>query len=251
MSSSQKERLSQIDSKQLDDLLDKVSLFDDKISDELTDAPWKKLSHINSDSITNCPEEITLVIADQLYIPIDKFPGKLTSRLKHLAVFSNPEFFKRQALRLSTIGIPRYICPAHIEGKYLILPRGCLQDVESKLSEQNILVTQDDKRFVGDKLIKVKFRGKLKSQQNKAVNALLGSTVGILEAPTGFGKTVTALALIAKRKVNTLILVHSRQLADQWLERIKVFIKDVEVGSLLGGKEKLTYQIDVATYQNR
>jgi superfamily II DNA or RNA helicase len=44
--------------------------------------------------------------------------------------------------------------------------------------------------------------------------------------------------------------VHSRQLADQWLERIKVFIKDAEVGSLLGGKEKLTYQIDVATYQS-
>ncbi len=242
--------IKKIDSKQLDDLLDKVSLLDDKISDELTDAPWKKLSHINSDSITNCPEEITLVIADQLYIPIDKLPGKLTSILKHLAVFSNPEFFKRQALRLSTIGIPRYICPAHIEGKHLILPRGCLQDVESKLSEKNILVTQDDKRFVGDKLIKVKFTGKLKSQQNKAVNALLASTIGILEASTGFGKTVTALSLIAKRKVNTLILVHSRQLADQWLERIKVFIKDVEVGSLLGGKEKLTYQIDVATYQS-
>ena len=54
-------------------------------------------------------------------------------------------------------------------------------------------------------LLKVKFTGKLKNQQNKAVNALLGSTVGILEASTGFGKTITALALIAKRKVNTLI----------------------------------------------
>ncbi|MGB2427313.1 MAG: DEAD/DEAH box helicase family protein, partial [Alteromonas sp.] len=90
-----------------------------------------------------------------------------------------------------------------------------------------------------------KFTGKLKSQQNKAVNALLESSVGILEASTGFGKTVTALALVAKRKANTLILVHSRQLAEQWLERINVFLKDTEVGSLLGGKEKLSYQVDV------
>ena len=65
--------------------------------------------------VANCPEEITLVIADQIYIPIDKLPCKLTSRLKQLAVFSNPEFYKRQGLRLSTIGIPRYICAAHMK----------------------------------------------------------------------------------------------------------------------------------------
>ena len=50
--------------------------------------------------------------------------------------------------------------------------------------------------------------------------------------------------------MNTLILVHNRQLAEQWLERIKVFLINVEVGSLLGGKDKLTYEVDVATYQS-
>lgn len=234
----------------LDSLLEQITLFDEKNNVDLTDTPWKKLSNIENDLIANCPEEITLVIADQLYIPINKIPSKLASRIKQLAVFSNPDFYKRQGLRLSTIGVPRYICAAHIEGKFLILPRGCLLSLEAKLIEQEIKVIHDDKRFLGDKISKVKFIGKLKSQQNKAVNALLGSSVGILEASTGFGKTVTALALIARRKVNTLILVHSRQLAEQWLARISVFLKGVEVGSLLGGKERLSYQIDVATYQS-
>lgn len=242
--------IQKIDSTTLDGLRSKITLIDEKANNGLADTPWKKLSTIDSDVIVNCPEDITLVIADQIYIPIDKLPGKLISRLKQLAVFSNPEFYKRQSLRLSTIGTPRYICAAHIEGNFLILPRGCLSSVETQLIEQKVAINVDDKRFTGDKLAKVKFTGKLKSQQNKAVNALLDTSIGILEASTGFSKTVTALALIAKRKVNTLILVHSRQLAEQWLERINVFLKDTEVGSLLGGKEKLSYQIDVATYQS-
>jgi superfamily II DNA or RNA helicase len=52
------------------------------------------------------------------------------------------------------------------------------------------------------------------------------------------------------RKVNTLILVHNRQLAEKGLERITVFLTKVLVGSLLGGKDKLTYDVDVATYQS-
>ncbi|OUS24820.1 DNA/RNA helicase [Thalassotalea sp. 42_200_T64] len=212
--------------------------------------PWQKLERIEYVEIANCPQQLTLTLADQLYLSIVDMPGKLTSTLKQCAVFSNPEFYKRQALRLSTIGTSRYICAAHIEDGYLILPRGCLSDVITILSNQHIKLEHSDKRFVGTQLGKIKFTGKLKSQQKKAVNALFEQTNGVFVASTGFGKTVTGLALIAKRKVNTLILVHNRQLADQWLERIKVFLTNVEVGSLLGGKDKLTYEVDVATYQS-
>lgn len=230
--------------------LNELEALEDKLHENASSSPWKNQTRIEHEKIDNCPEQLKLVIADQIYIPIDKLPGKLASKLKQLAVFSNPEFYKRHALRLSTIGLSRYICAAHIEGKYLILPRGCLNDAETLLTGQNINLFYDDKRYQGESIPKVKFNGKLKSQQNKAVNALLKSNFGILHASTGFGKTVAALALISKRKVNTLILVHSRQLADQWIERIGVFLRNVEVGSLLGGKEKLTYQVDVATYQS-
>ena len=212
--------------------------------------PWKKFNDNDNIKINDCPQRITLTLADQLYVPIANLPGKLTSKLKHCAVFSNPEFYKRQALRLSTIGTSRYICAAHIENGYLILPRGCLAEITSILLVQAIEIEYCDKRFLGSKLERIKFTGKLKNQQKKAVDALFEQSNGVFVASTGFGKTVTGLALIAKRKVNTLILVHNRQLGEQWLERIKVFLANVEVGSLLGGKDKLTYEVDVATYQS-
>lgn len=224
-------------------------------SDDSDNKPWQRSETLKSGQteaikVANCPEKITLVLANQVYIPISNLPGKVTSSLKRCAVFANPEFFKRQALKFPTIGTSRYICAAHIESKYLILPRGCLPDIENILSQQNIVIEYDNKRFEGMPLSKIKFNGKLKSQQAKAVTALLEQDNGVFVASTGFGKTVTGLALIAKRKINTLILVHNRQLAEQWLERIKVFLTNIEVGSLLGGKDKLSYQVDVATYQS-
>jgi len=236
---------------QLQSTLTQLNTYIERAPDDIEkNESWKKSNGNETIKISDCPSTLTLTLADQLYVPIANLPGKLTSKLKYCAVFSNPEFYKRQALRLSTIGTSRYICAAHIENGYLILPRGCLTDVNRILAEQSISVENNDNRFAGNSLEKIKFTGKLKSQQKKAVDALFAQTNGVFVASTGFGKTVTGLALIAKRKVNTLILVHNRQLAEQWLERIKVFLANVEVGSLLGGKDKLTYEVDVATYQS-
>jgi superfamily II DNA or RNA helicase len=73
---------------------------------------------------------------------------------------------------------------------------------------------------------------------------------GILHAPTAFGKTVTAISMMTKRKANTLILVHSRQLLEQWTERLKSFLPETDVGIIGGGKKKPTGVIDIATYQS-
>ncbi len=85
-----------------------------------------------------------------------------------------------------------------------------------------------------------------------AVDALLEYDTGVLAASTAFGKTVVAAYLIAKRSVNTLILVHLKQLLDQWIERLNTFL-DVsvnEIGQIGGGKRKPTGIIDVATIQS-
>lgn len=109
-------------------------------SDENNNKPWQRNETSKSGQtevikVANCPEKITLVLANQVYIPISNLPGKITSSLKRCAVFANPEFFKRQALRFSTIGTSRYICAAHIESNYLMLPRGCLPKIENILSQ--------------------------------------------------------------------------------------------------------------------
>ena len=86
--------------------------------------------------------------------------------------------------------------------------------------------------------------------QRDAVAAISKHDFGILHAPTAFGKTVTAIGMIVKRKVNTLILVHSRQLLEQWQERLRTFLPEVNIGSIGGGKRKPNGIIDIATYQS-
>lgn len=81
---------------------------------------------------------------------------------------------------------------------------------------------------------------------------MLQHDVGVLCAPTAFGKTVTAAAIIARRGINTLILVHRTELLKQWQERLQAFLvveKDV-IGVIGGGKNKLTDKIDIAVMQS-
>ncbi|RUM93657.1 MAG: hypothetical protein DSZ28_07315 [Thiothrix sp.] len=103
--------------------------------------------------------------------------------------------------------------------KWLSLPRGCFDEVLQLLAKQNITAIIDDKRESGVKLKSLKFLGKLRKDQSKAVIAISKHNTGVLHAPTAFGKTVTAIGIIAKRKTNTLILTHTRQLLDQWQEK--------------------------------
>ena len=71
----------------------------------------------------------------------------------------------------------------------------------------------------------MKFKGKLREEQQKAIEAFAKHNIGTLSATTAFGKTVFAIGMIAKRKVNTLILVHNKALLEQWKERLKNFLE--------------------------
>jgi len=221
------------------------------INDQL---PWEQGIKSSNTGIKHYPKEMTLTLANHIYINFEGLPNPLIARLKRLASFSNPVFFKTQALRFSTHGIPRYISCARIEpgpekSKWLSLPRGCFDDTMILLKDLNIAINIDDKRQSGKKLYSLEFLGKLRKDQTKAVNTMTKHDTGVLHAPTAFGKTVTAIGIIKKRKVNTLILTHSRQLLDQWQERLKSFLDNVEIGIIGGGKRKPTHQIDIATYQ--
>jgi len=223
----------------------------DKVKDDEPELePWEKGLPLAKEVIIDCPQKITVVLANRIYISTKILPQRLLARLKRLASFSNPVFFKTQALRFSTNGIPRFICLAYIVQNYLSLPRGCLDDVTKLLEQQSIIIEFEDKRKSGKKLKDIQFNGELKKEQKNAEAKLHRYNVGILHAPTAFGKTVTAIGLIYKRKVNTLILVHTRQLVEQWKERLSSFLSGVEIGIISGGKRKPTGQIDIATYQS-
>lgn len=197
------------------------------------------------------PFVVRVVQSNLIYIEKDSLPSAFLNRLMCLAAFQNPEFYKAQAMRLSTFGKPRVISCAEDFPSYIGLPRGCLDEVIELFETHDIKIDLIDERFPGRRL-DVSFQGELNVLQKKAAEALEAHDIGVLSAPTAFGKTVLAAWIIAQRKVNTLIMVHRRQLLDQWRERLSSFLNiPIEsIGQIGGGKDCRTGLLDVGTIQS-
>ena len=211
--------------------------------------PWKRPPR-DDKMIGPIPKTITLIFADRIFIAKEGLPQPLANRLIRLAAFQNPEFYKAQAIRLPVWNKPRIIGCAENFPKHIALPRGCLEDIQSLLKKHGITCELQDERIVGG-IIDVTFMGILRDDQETAISTMLRYDTGVLCAPTAFGKTVSAAALIARRQVNTLIVVHRIELLNQWIERLSSFLNlDREkLGSLGGGKSKLSGIVDVAVMQ--
>ena len=197
------------------------------------------------------PKSIELVLGNQIYVAKDALHPGLRNRLLRLAAFQNPEFYKTQAMRLSTYDKPRVIACAEDHSHHIALPRGCLEDVQRTLHSLGIGATVRDERLSGQPL-DVSFCGELRPEQKAAADALLEHETGVLAATTAFGKTVVAAWLIAKRGVNALILVHRRQLLDQWIDRLSTFLglPVKSIGRIGGGRHRPTGLLDVAVIQS-
>ncbi|MEW6536699.1 MAG: DEAD/DEAH box helicase family protein [Candidatus Auribacterota bacterium] len=220
---------------------------------EEDDKPWetppsgKKRNQI----IGPFPEQIHVVLANQIFISKTDLSPSLRNTLIRLAAFQNPEFYQKQAMRMPTYNIPRIICCAEDFDKHIALPRGCLDDMRELFQELKISINISNKQQSG-KPIDMSFKGTLYPKQKVAAKTLLKHDNGILAATTAFGKTVVSCYMIAKRNVNTLILVHRRQLQDQWKTRLEQFL-DVasgDIGLIRAGKRKPTGKIDIALIQS-
>jgi superfamily II DNA or RNA helicase/very-short-patch-repair endonuclease len=217
------------------------------------DAPWltPPSRRQREPPLGDLPESIDLVLADQIYLAKAQLPPGLRNRLLRLAAFQNPEFYKAQAMRLPTFGKPRIIACAEDLPQHLGLPRGCLDELTVLLAGLRIRTVIRDERKVGTPL-PLAFQGELRPGQLAAARAMAVHEIGVLSATTAFGKTVIAAWLIAKRGVNTLVLVHRRQLLEQWVERLATFldIPIAEIGRIGGGKKRATGRLDVALIQS-
>jgi superfamily II DNA or RNA helicase len=197
------------------------------------------------------PERVEIVRSNLLYVEKKNLPPAMLNRLLRLAAFQNPEFYKAQAMRLSTFGKPRIISCGQDFAQHVALPRGCLAEATALLADHKIKVDFRDERYPGTP-IEANFDGQLRTYQEDAVVGIGDHDDGILCAPTAFGKTAVAAWLIAKRKVNTLVLVHRQQLLDQWHERLAMFLglPRNSIGQIGGGKSDRTGCIDVAVIQS-
>jgi len=184
----------------------------------------------------------------QLKIKIDKLPGTLVSAFKRTATFANPKFYEKERMRFQTYPESRFIFDGEQFPGCLILPRGVLDKCLELANEAGAQITIRDIRPVHKKL-KCSFKGDLLPEQSTAITKLIGHETGVLSAPPGSGKTVMACAILAKRKLPTLILVHRQELLEQWKDQLSRFlgIPPKQIGVFSGTKKKPTEKIDIAT----
>ncbi|MCI8521278.1 MAG: DEAD/DEAH box helicase family protein [Clostridia bacterium] len=227
--------------------------------------PWEPVKPVLLSS-DDFPSKISIVSANMIYIEKKNISSKGLSWLKHLASFKNPEFYKSQAMRLSTYGKPRIISSFEETEQYIGIPRGLYDDIVGIFTTNGINIDVTDKTNMGIKINAI-FNGQLRPEQEEAKNALLRKNCGILSASTAFGKTVVATSLIAEYKTNTLILVHRTNLLRQWMDRLNEFLivdeqpavkytpkgrirKASIIGQIGGTKNNLSGIIDVAVMQS-
>lgn len=221
------------------------------VEEEDLHEPWKRPAATASMLVGPMPASLTVTLSNLVYLEKEHLPQALANRLIRLAAFQNPEFYKAQAMRMTVWDKPRVIGCAQNFPRHIGLPRGCHQAVLDLLLDNGIQVQSQDERTRGMP-ISVRFLGTLRQDQLAAVKAMLAQDTGVLCAPTAFGKTVIAAAMIARRGVSTLVLVHRTELMRQWQERLQAFLgTDREVvGVIGGGKSRPTGRIDIAVMQS-
>ena len=197
------------------------------------------------------PERVNAVLSQLLFVEIDWLPSALINQIKRLAAFQNPEFYKKQAMRLPTALTPRVISCAEDHQHHVALPRGCAGDLEVLLSDLGVDLSIEDERTDGE-VLDIDFHGELTPTQEDVVQALVEHDIGVFVAPPGSGKTVVGANLVARRKRSTLILVHRTQLLEQWIAQLSLFLnmKPKEIGQIGGGKRKPNGNLDVAMIQS-
>lgn len=227
--------------------------------------PWDKAKHLLHKEDVNSIVEI--VIADKVYINTKSMKPRMQNALRRIAAFSNPFFYKKTAMGLSTKGVPRIVFCGYDDAGYICIPRALLDSVIDRFNEVGIPFSLKDNRCTGTSL-DVLFNGTLYEEQMRAVKAILEHDNGILAATTSFGKTVVGAYMIAQRKTNTLILVHNTEIQKNWIEDLTRFL-DINadlpmyqtktgrvkkrkslIGKLYAGHNSMTGIIDVAIFSS-
>ena len=259
---------SRLDEAQLNGVIGKLARGQDlgelRTGAEEDETPWKITPRLFGQG--DFPKSVEIIKSGMLYIKKKGFSQGTLNKIKRMAAFKNPLFYKAQAMRLSTFGKPRVISCCDDHGTHLALPRGCESELCVFMDEHGVGRKVMDETNPG-KPVRIGFNGILKGEQQGAVDALLAHDNGVLAAATAFGKTVVGARLIAAKKVNTLVIVHRRQLVSQWRERLAQFlvidetlpelpvkrgrrIKRDIVGHLAGGKNRLSSIVDIALMQS-
>lgn len=197
------------------------------------------------------PGKLAIVLNNEIHISRSWLPAPLIAFLKEELNFANSEYQVKKNINKNTFGIKRYFKLLNETSESIVIPRGFIGRLLRFCKEQQIEYQLEDQRR---KTEPVSFKGsiELREYQLPAQQAAAKKDFGIIVAPPGSGKTVISLAIIKAKQQPALILVHRKQLVDQWIERIESFlgIPKKDIGRIGQGKNKPGKHITVAMIQS-
>ena len=181
------------------------------------------------------------------HLVLTEIPDRIRQRLMTKLTFPNPAYADAVKMNRWTGNLDRELCIYQAkEHGGLIIPRGCFDSVKLAVRQAGESVQVEDHRRTLPE-VDFTFAGTLKPFQDIAVQDMLRHDEGVLGAPTGSGKTVMALAIVAEHRQPTLIIVHNKELLNQWIDRIETFldIPRAEIGQIGAGKKIIGKRITV------
>jgi superfamily II DNA or RNA helicase len=193
---------------------------------------------------------LTITIKENLRL--QNVPPQFMDLLIEKLQFLNPRWLENERMGRWNRGTPRLLKFYDKVGRGgLWMPRGYIRHLINMCRRQGIKFRIDDQRRTLAP-VEFSFKGRLKPFQKIAVDAMLAKDFGTLSSATGSGKTVMALYIIARRRQPALIIVHTKELASQWVERIETFlgIAPEAVGFIGSGRKAIGEKITVALVQS-
>ncbi|MEI3340753.1 MAG: DEAD/DEAH box helicase family protein [Eubacterium sp.] len=233
-----------------------------ELSDEETrEKPWEKNRAFSSADVDG---KLNITLSNGIFVDNLNIKPSIQNKIRRMAAISNPIYYKNQAIGTSNFDTTRwiYLGQDHLSG-YIEIPRGLYSELIKSVDQAGIDYEVVDERQTGN-IINVSFNGELREEQRPALEEMMKHDNGILHAATAFGKTVVCSAMIAEKKVNTLILLESSSLVEQWKESLEKFLLIDEklpeyqtktgrvktrkslIGKLQGSHDSMTGIIDIA-----
>ncbi|MDD5292934.1 MAG: DEAD/DEAH box helicase family protein [Candidatus Izemoplasmatales bacterium] len=210
----------------------------------------EKAKDIDMDLFDIGVDELEIKIYNQIIIHKSRLSAKAIQFFKRASSIVNPEFYKKQNMRMSTYGISRIIELYEEDNQDLYLPVGTLNFIKESLDKYKVIYNFLDLRSKPKMKSKYQFQGILTVDQQNVLEHLLTKQSGVLIAPTGFGKTVIGIALAASLRLKTLIIVHRGNIAEQWREKFKTFLTIEHIGKLDKDYDTLGFDVDIALIQS-
>lgn len=223
----------------LDDLYDRLIKKD------------KSLETNKNQEIKSSGKTLEIAISNQIILKKEELKPQLIQFLREKLNFFNTEYLIKKKIGLSTYQTEKYFKLIQETPETILIPRGFINQLISFCQEKGISYKVTDTRI---KLPEVKFKSKISlyDYQLNVFKEINDKDYGVIVAPSGSGKTIIGLELIARKSQPALILVHRKQLLDQWVERIQSFlgIPKTQIGRISGVKKTVGEKITVAMMQS-